>query len=256
MRKLAFMIVLLIALASVSPAVLKATVSAAKPGYTINNYIAINVPTIDGNWTTNEWEDAEERELDGSLTVYFRLKYKLVSGTSYNYVLIDFLNDTTDDSSDGWSVYIDAHHDGGSTPQSDDYRISLTGHTFPGLHVYKGNGTGWVETTDFNWGPDLAIVNGINPSPHLSTPHWICEFKINATWCNLLNDYTIRVAAYDASGGGNQVWPDSYGNVPDDWGQTITQFTTIPEFSSLLIPLMLMATTAVALLACKRRRVP
>jgi hypothetical protein len=257
MGKLTLAVFLLIALTLLSPALLKATVSAAKPGYTINNYIATTVPTIDGNWTTpDEWTDAEERELDGSLTVYFSLKYKLVSGTSYNYVLIDFLNDTTDDSSDGWMICIDAHHDGGSTPQTDDYRISLTGHSFSGLHVYKGDGSSWVETTDFNWGTDLAIVNGINPSPHLSTPHWICEFKINATWCDLLNDYTIRVAASDASGGGNQVWPDSTSSVPDDWGQTVTKFEVIPEFSSLLIPLVLMTAALIAVLAYKRKQIP
>lgn len=119
-------------------------------------------------------------------------------------------------------ICIDAHHDGGTTPQLDDYQISLIGHSISGLQVRKGAGLEWNETTDFNWGADLVIVNNISPSPHLSTPHWVCEFQINATWCDLLNDYAIRVSAYDASGGGNQVWPNSTSGVPDDWGQTIT----------------------------------
>jgi len=234
---------------------LKSTVFAAKPGYSINNYRAITIPIIDGNWTTaDEWTDAEERELDGSLTVYFRLKYKLISGTSFQFILIDFLNDTTDDSGDGWMICIDAHHDGGSSPQLDDYRISVSGHGISGLHVYNGTGSGWVETTDYNWGTDLVIVNNINPSPHLSTPHWICEFQINATWLDLLNDYTIRVAASDASGGGNQVWPDSTSSRPDDWGQTITKFEEIPEFSSLLIPLLPVSATLLIALAYKKKQ--
>lgn len=153
-------------------------------------------------------------------------------------------------------ICIDAHHDGGTTPQLDDYQISLIGHSISGLQVRKGAGLEWNETTDFNWGTDLVIVNNISPSPHLSTPHWVCEFQINATWCDLLNDYAIRVSAYDASGGGNQVWPNSTSGIPDDWGQTITIFGEIPEFSPLAIPLVLMTTTLSIALAYKRRHIP
>ncbi|MDH5482044.1 MAG: hypothetical protein OEY22_04080 [Candidatus Bathyarchaeota archaeon] len=85
---------------------------AYKSGYEIDSYIAIEVPVIDGNWTTaDEWTDAEEAELDGSLTVYFRLKYAQEDSTFYQYILIDFLNDTTNNATDGFSICIDSHHD-------------------------------------------------------------------------------------------------------------------------------------------------
>ncbi|MDH5788232.1 MAG: hypothetical protein OEZ40_08080, partial [Candidatus Bathyarchaeota archaeon] len=78
--------------------------------------------------------------------------------------------------------------------------------------------------------------NNINPSPASSTPHWIAEFKINSTWLSLLNNYWLRVAAYDAnSGAGNQVWPSSDAFTPDDWGLTTTKFTQIPEFNVVFI---------------------
>jgi len=230
-------------------------VRAAKPGYSINNYLAITVPTIEGRWTNStEWTDAEERELDGTLTVYFRLKYAWSGSTVYQYILVDFLNDTTDDAGDSWSLCFDAHHDDGGSPQTDDYRISVIGHSFSGLHVYKGTGSGWAETSDYTWVSDLAIVNDINPSPHLSTPHWIAEFRINSTWLSLLNNFDLRVTAYDESGGGNQVWPDSTSNVPNDWGETITKFTTIPEFPSAIILPLFMLATLLAVIAYRRKR--
>ena len=231
-------------------------VRAAKPGYSINNYLAITVPTMDGNWTSaNEWTDAEERELDGTLTVYFRLKYAWSGSTVYQYILVDFLNDTTDDAGDVWSLCFDAHHDNASSPQTDDYKIDLEGHSFSGLYVYKGTGSGWVATTSYNWGSDLLIMNNINPSPHLSTPHWIVEFKINSTWLSLLNNYDLRVATYDASSApGAQTWPYSTSNVPNDWGLTITKFVPIPEFPSAIILPLFMLATLLAVIAYRRKR--
>lgn len=52
MKKSTIAILLLIAFGLLSPMVLKVRVSAAQPGYAINNYRAITVPTIDGAWTT------------------------------------------------------------------------------------------------------------------------------------------------------------------------------------------------------------
>ncbi len=218
-------------------------ISAYKPGYEIDNYVAIEIPTIDGNWTTaDEWTDAEEAQLDGGLTVYFRLKYAQEDSTFFQYILIDFLNDTTDDPSDGFSLCFDAHHDGGTAPQTDDYMISLQGHGISGLHVYQGNGVDWTEIFDYSLGKDLVIVNNINPSPASSTPHWIAEFKVNSTWLSLLNDYWLRVAAFDdSSGAGNNVWPSSYAGTPDDWGLTVTKFTQIPEFNVVFILTFLIA---------------
>ena len=245
MKKLISVTFLVIALCSFSMIMTIRNVEAAKPGYNINNYRLISTPVIDGNWTTaDEWTDAEEKELDGSLTVYFRIKWGSVDSTVYQYILVDFINDTTDNATDAFSICIDGHHDDGSSPQTDDYRIDLVGHSFSGLHVYQGNGTGWEEISTYHWGTDLVIVNDISRSPASSTPHWIAEFKINSTWTDLLNNFCIRVAAYDASGGGNQVWPDSTSSVPNDWGATTTKFTQIPEFPSIiLVLLMLIALT-------------
>ena len=50
-------------------------VIAQQGGYILQDYQAIDVPTVDGSWTYSfEWTDAEERQLDGSLNAIFRLK--------------------------------------------------------------------------------------------------------------------------------------------------------------------------------------
>ncbi|MEM2130864.1 MAG: hypothetical protein QXZ70_09730 [Candidatus Bathyarchaeia archaeon] len=237
-------LILVLAVLVIYSTVLLVTVKGAYPGYTINNYRAITVPTMDGNWSpVDEWADAEEKELDGSLTVYFRIKWKLESGKSFNYVLIDFVNDTTYDAGDKWSICIDAQHDGGSSPQPDDYEIILTGHSISGIEVFRGNGSGWTKITDYDLGADFAIVNSLSSSPHLSTQHWVCEIMLNATYFDLLNNFCVRITAYDASSvASNQCWPGpSYDFVPDDWGETITVFENIPEFPPAIALMTLMA---------------
>ncbi len=256
MKKLILVAFLVIALCSFSMIITIRNVDAAKPGYNINNYLRITTPVIDGNWTTaDEWTDAEEKKLDGSLTVYFRIKWGTVDSTVYNYILVDFVNDTTDDSEDGFSICIDGHHDDGTSPQTDDYRIDLIGHSISGLRVYQGNGTGWEEITTYNWGSDLVIVNNINPSPTSSTPHWIAEIKINSTWAHLLNNFCLRVAAYDASSAaGNQAWPGaSTVYVPNDWGATTTMFTQIPEFPSIMLVLIMLIALTPTIYYFKKR---
>jgi hypothetical protein len=253
LRKVILVTICVIALLSLSVAENIPKVKAATPEYSINNHLAKTVPVIDGNWTTNdEWTDAEERELIGTRKVYFRLKHAFSGGTSYEYILIDFVSDFTDDAGDLWQLCFDAHDDNSTSPQRDDCRIIQYGHILSGVHVYKGDGTGWVETSNYAWDTDLMISNNMSTSPHLAALHWIVEFKINATWLDLHDNYALRVAAMDAHGGGNQAWPGSTINIPNDWGQTITKFVTIPEFQSILAVLMMLMTLVVTL--CLPRR--
>lgn len=247
MKKILATAFCLITICAISVMVTRKAASASASGYNINNYLAMHVPAIEGNWTpADEWTDAEQKQLDGSLTAYFRLKWTPANSTAglpvYNYLLIDFLNDTTDDAADEFGICIDAHHNGGTSPQTDDYMIKVIGHSFSGFHVYQGNGTGWNEITSYHWPDDVVVVNDINPSPNLNTPHWIAEFRFNASWMGLLNNFNIRVAAYDASSvAGNNVWPNSVSADPSGWGTTTTNFTQIPEFPVPALVLVLFA---------------
>lgn len=255
MAKKSFLTLLILVTLSLGFIMKTNNVSAYKPGYNIDSYVAMTEPVLDGNWTTaDEWIDAEERELDGSMVVYFRLKYAWENSTVFQYIIIDSPNDTTDDSNDRVSLCFDSQHDGGTAPKPDDYMISVQGHSIADLHVYQGDGVGWSEIFDYDLGTDLVIVSSLNSSPASSTPHWVTEFKINSTWLGLLNGYWLRVAAYDDSGGaGNQVWPESYSGIPDDWGLTTTKFTNIPEYPHVILILKLLIVLGSITFLVKRR---
>lgn len=68
--KRANLVVFCVFLLCVLALIMKAgTVMAYKTGYTVNDYVAITTPTMDGDWTTlDEWTDAEENSWKAVLT--------------------------------------------------------------------------------------------------------------------------------------------------------------------------------------------
>ncbi|MGQ9538624.1 MAG: hypothetical protein ACUVTE_03450 [Candidatus Bathycorpusculaceae bacterium] len=153
------------------------------------------------------------------------------------YYLIEFFDDNTNDTGDYWQLcYATASEFGGNpiggtTPQTDCYRIDFVGHTVAGLAVYKGNGTGWEPYNNYVWPDHIHIVNTISSTSLNSTPHWVVEIKIEHIHFGIQPNMWIYVAAYDASNSetGVQSWPPGSCNVPDDWGLLIAQQTQIPE---------------------------
>lgn len=258
MKRIVLVAIFLMALCSLGFLTKTGTVIAYQDGYTVNDYVAITTPTMDGNWTTDdEWTDAEEKILNGSLNAIFRLKYVASLPDWVNqYYLIEFFDDDTNDTEDYWQIcYATAttfggDPIGGTTPQTDCYRIDFVGHTVAGLAVYQGNGTDWVPYTDYIWPDHIEIVNTISASPLNSTPHWIAEIKIEHIHFGIQPNMWIYIAAYDAnnSEAGVQSWPPGSCNVPDDWGLLVAQQGNIPEnlslaalivasaFSALIVP--------------------
>jgi len=245
----------IIALCSLGLVMKIGTVRAYKAGYTVNDYIAITTPTMDGKWTaTDEWTDAEEKQLDGSLNAIFRLKYVAAADFSYinQYFLVEFFDDTTNDTGDYWQIcYASAATFGGTpiggtTPQTDCLRIDYVGHTQVGLALYKGTGTGWSPSADYTWGTTIQIVDSISASPLDSTPHWIAEIMIEHVHYNIMPEFWIRVAAYDASnsGAGVQSWPSGSRDAPDDWGLMTAPGTTIPEVLNIGVIVLLLSVAA------------
>lgn len=223
-------------------------VEAYKAGYEVNDYVAIKTPTMDGKWTADdEWTDAEEKQLDGSLNVIFRLKYVTGYPDWVNqYYLIEFFDDATNDTGDYWQIcYATAttffgNPAGGKTPQKDCFRIDFVGHTKAGLAVYQGDGNSWTLYTDYTWPTHIEVVNTISPSPLNSTPHWIAEIKIEHIHFGIQPYMWIRVAAYDASKAalGVQSWPSGSQDAPDDWGLLNALQTTIPENLNIVIAIL------------------
>lgn len=249
MKRTVLMAFCIIVLCSMALLANTGTVKAYKAGYSADDYVATITPTMDGQWTTtDEWTDAQEVHLEGSLNAIFRLKYVSNYPTSVDqYWLIEFFSDTTNDADDYWqlcyaaSTTLGGNPIGGTTPQTDCLRIDYTGHNSATLTLYKGTGTGWSVFTDYTVPTHIQIVDSISASPSLSTPHWIVEIKVEHIHFNIMTYFWVRLAAYDASNSaaGVQAWPASSVDVPNDWGLINALQTVIPETFPIGVMLVL-----------------
>ena len=232
-------------------------------GYIVQDYQAIDVPTVDGSWTYSfEWTDAEERQLDGSLNAIFRLKQNpIFLGTDIDqqYFLIEFLDDTTNDPGDYIQICYAATSGpgvptGGTTPQTDSLRWDFVGHDVAGFTFYRGDGSAWVESSGYSWGTVILIADSFGTSPLSDTPHLIVEVMISHPVYNVSPEFWIRVAAYDESnaGAGVQAWPTGSVDAPNDWGLMVVLNEPIPEFASWMI-LPMLVTASLAIIIVRRR---
>ena len=231
-----------------------ALVNASYAGYANTNYQAITTPTIDGAWTTgDEWLDAA---VPPSLPAAFQWREKWTyPGDIFEHFLIELFTDNTNDTGDYYQICIDNTANGGAAPQTDDIRIDWVGHSFSGLHVYKGNGTGWSPYTSFTWGTDLVIAESLSSSPLNNTAHWIMELSMDRSKADFdVSQSTpayspwIRVAAYDVSnsGAGVQAWPPTSQDVPNDWGLESGVAEVIPESLTIAVVVVLSSIAAIA----------
>jgi hypothetical protein len=211
--------------------VFTASVHAAAAGYTHTTYFLANPVTMDGKWTdNNEWTDTETTSF-GNGAAIFRSKWTASSDFSVitQYILVETLSDTTNDTSDLLQFCFDGGSSGptgGAAPQTDDIRIDIIGHT--NLTAYNGNGAGWTQAsapTSFTW------VSSMSASPTSSTPHWIYEISIDKISFGIGPEYWMRIAFSDASNAaaGVQSWPPTSRDVPDNWGDIPYDMNPIPE---------------------------
>jgi len=195
--------------------------------------------TFDGKWTSSgEWAAAPWKDLSGQ--AQFRGVVD-IAGPTYQYNLIDFFSDTTNDVGDYWQICLaNVGEPGPSAPDSSCYRIELVGHTT--VKVYQGNGTGWSLLASPPTG--FAIKDSLSTSPLQSTPHWTCEFQWDKdALTGIIPPLGIRVACYDASNAaaGEQAWPPntvSSVNNPSQWGSISGYVDAIPEgvsFGAILL---------------------
>jgi len=231
MKKAVLVTLCLIALCIIGLLINVGTIKASEPGYTRIEYPTIVEPTIDGQWTSDdEWTDGDVTMINGN--VAFRSTYSLLSfdpvTVTTNFV-IEIFGDNTNDTGDYWQIISDGTVNGGATPQTDDFRIDVVGHT--DVTVYQGDGAGWTQVTPA--AGDLSFANSISASPQNSTPHWIAEFTILKTSGVIVMDavWGLRVAVYDESSstGGVQAWPPTDQDVPEGWGVNNYTDQPIPE---------------------------
>ena len=234
--------------------------------YQAENYEAAIIPTIDGVWTTpDEWLDAEEYKLVGSLRAYFRLK-KVTDGLGQLqtlYFLIEYFDDNTSDLSDYTSICLAVADTPGGIPEGGEaldenciqfsYRPSESINHF---NYYRGAYGGWLQNYTYNLGTDILIVESFNTSPLFDQGHLIVEYSISAAAFGINPDFWLRVAAYDGTNNwpGSQIWP-SYANVnfPNQWGIVVMHNESIPEISIWTALLMFLTIPIIVTLTRKMK---
>jgi hypothetical protein len=182
-------------------------------------FFAYTDPTIDGKWTSKyEWSDVGQFLKTENIIFKDKLTMQTIGSDFrvWDNILIE-TSDNTTDPTDFWEICIDALGDGGNTPQPDDYKIDIVGHT--NATWFRGNGTMWLplatpSVQSFVWD------NTINSSPTNNSAHWIYEVGIERIGLSINPNPYVRIAVYDGHDGGLglQAWPPkSSANVPHDW---------------------------------------
>jgi hypothetical protein len=150
-----------------------ALVNGYEAGYENTNYAATDDIVMDGAWSTGtwtydgEWNDAGIPPLLPD-TFHWREKWTQPSDIIQHF-LIEALTDNTTDAGDYFELCIDLDADGGTAPQANDFKISYTGDG--NLTVYEGDGSGWVEYTDYTVPTDIQIEDSMSSSPIESNEH-------------------------------------------------------------------------------------
>lgn len=179
------------------------TVTASNPAYPTTIYSAKWNSGINGYWDNRtEWSDAASPSgLPANLVFRNKWSVTFTGGVLkvYEWYLIEFFGDNTNDSGDYVQICYDSNATGNLAPKggaTPDLRIDFVGHAGnASIKTYVGTGTGWALGTV----NDTLMAQTLNTSRLNSTPHWITEFRIEKQANGLGMNNGIRIAVYDAS---------------------------------------------------------
>ena len=208
------------------------------------------IPTIDGEWTTDdEWTDGEFTWI--GTDVAFTSTWDSQGSDVYTRWIVEFITDTTDDPGDFWLFSIDADQSGGSEPIG-VRRFDITGHT--DLVWYMGGGglggEGWVDATEQD-PTAVTWANSFSASPTSDTPHWILEFqKIKGVQPSMGILWNFLLQVYDANTHEVYTWPPNANlDIPEEYGIENYSTEAIPE--GLTFAVMALLTTVSMLVGYK-----
>lgn len=256
--------------------------TAYNAAYTHTNYYSGDVkPTVDGQYAQGaEWLSSGTQTF--GTNGIFRDEWCIPEGFGgpvFACLLIETA-DNTNDAGDYWVVCFDSTSagadtppNGGATPQTDDYKLVVTGHGATAtVQWYKGSGTGWTAIGSPS-AANFAQAQSLSSSPKIDNPHYILEMIIEKTNIELGTvimgyNWAQYVAYFDAHAGGYglQSWPPASAtppgspNVPDSWGYIPYAFEAnptpdVPENIGIVVALVVSSVAIVgAVLLGKRQR--
>lgn len=225
-----------------------AKAAAYDPSFTHTDYQGTTAPTIDGQYTTGT-EYSEAAAIGFGTDAVYRAFWVIVTNVQ-EFMIIETM-DTTNDASDYYVICYDSAADGLTAPQTDDFKIVITGHgTSATQQWYQGTGTGWSSVA----APATAVFDfkeSLATSPTSTTPHYMVEMTVDkqdtATFgISIIGmNYAMRVSYNDTHTGSGtvQAWPPSPAtdDNPDSWGYMPADISggTVPEGFSIGIIVVL-----------------
>jgi hypothetical protein len=251
------------------------TVSAYNADYTHTNYMSDIKPTADGTYILDDEWVASAAENFGTNAI-FSDEWCMPSLVWTN-LLIE-TEDGTNDAEDQWVICFDSTEaggetdpDGGTAPQTNDYKLVITGHGAGAtVEWFKGTGTAWAaanpapNSTVFEYGQSLTTT------PRIAEDHYVLEICIEKT--DITMGTTVMgynwgqfVSYYDASEQDLQQWPPADAtpagdpDVPDSWGYIVYQMAAnpdpdIPETTSFIVMAAVSSVAVAGALLLRKRK--
>jgi len=249
--------------------VLAGTVRAYNAEYTHTNYMSNDKPTADGTYIVDEEWMSSGTQTFGTNGM-FNDEWCMPSGV-WACLLIE-TEDGTDDAEDQWVICYDSTDEGGETdpdggtaPQTNDYKLVITGHgTSATVEWYKGTGTDWALTTT----PDSAVFEygqSLTTTPRIEADHYVLELcieKTDTTMGTTVMGYNWgQFVSYYDGGDGLQQWPPTpaSADVPDSWGYIVYEMAanpdpTIPESTGFVVMLAVSSVAAAGAVLLRKRK--
>jgi hypothetical protein len=248
MKKITTIIVCLFALSILA---LANIVSASNTSYTQTDYNGSTMPTLDGRYTTSD-EYSAGAALGFGTNAVFR-DFWASSGNVFENLIFETM-DTTNNAGDQYVICYDSNNDGGTAPQTDDFKIVITGHgTSATAAWYRGTGSAWTAVT----GPAASAFDfkeSLATSPTSSTPHYMVEAKIDkqdtaAFGITVLGmNFAMKLNYTDAGTSTSQSWPPApaSNDVPNSWGYVPYSMDPVPESLNVGVVLALSSVAVIA----------
>ena len=209
------------------------TVNVEIPPSQVTAPFSTMIPTIDGIWSSGEWDDANEYTITGpGGTSYLRIKHN----STHLYIIIDSPWDTTNATLatlENAYVAFDTEHDKSTVgPQPDDY---LFNDEFSRWNIaWKGNGTAWtsLHKTEINYtGMGYNATRWSGSSPKNAAMHRTDEFRIPLAFVsNSTSGFYVIVIddSSDEDGWGLNLPPTAWVEWPDGAGGDPRGFPGVP----------------------------
>ena len=248
--------------------------------YTHTNYYSGEIkPTIDGTYIVDDEWISSATQTFGANGIFIDewCIPEGFGGPTWACLLIETA-DATDDAEDQWVICFDSTDEGGETdpdggtaPQTNDYKVVITGHGATAtVQWYKGTGTGWDPATT----PAETVfqqAQSLTATPMIDTPHYVLELCIEKqdtdTFGTVIMGYNWGqfVSYYDEDTGETQQWPPADAtpagspDVPDNWGYIAYAFEanpepSIPENVGFVVMLAVSSVAATAAVFLRKRK--